>query len=249
MLSWGGKETISLPKLIYFADDEENMRLLVKSFLENEGYEVRLFSNGSDIRHAFDNHVPDLIILDVMMPGEDGLSVCSYIRHKSSVPIIIISAKDTPLDKAAGIMLGSDDYIAKPFLPLELIARIKALFRRIDMSFQPESNSYSCGNLTLYPAARKICVNEAAFNATPTEYEFLLYMLKKAGAAVSKQELLKAVWKYSDTSDSRVIDDLNKRLRKKLREADSTAVLETVWGYGYKLASYPGSKKENPDYD
>ena len=224
-----------MSKLIYFADDEENIRALVKTFLENEGYEVKLFKNGTSVREAFDRHVPDLIILDVMMPGEDGLSVCSYIRRKSRVPIIIVSAKDTPLDRVAGITLGSDDYISKPFLPLELIARVKALFRRSEMNTQPEPESLSCGNLTLRPDVHMAYVGGQILNVTPTEYEFLLYMIRRVGIAVSKKELLKEVWNYPDASDSRVIDDLNKRLRKKLRESRSTAILETVWGYGYRL--------------
>ena len=226
-----------MSKLIYVADDEENIRMLIKSFLENEGYEVRVFSDGAGIRRAFQERVPDLIILDVMMPGEDGLSVCSDLRRKSNVPIMIVSAKDTPLDKVAGIMLGSDDYIAKPFLPLEFIARVKALFRRSQMTAQMELESFTCGNMTLCPATRVIQIDGAVFSATPTEYEFLCYLIRRTGLAVSKKELLQAVWDYSSAEDSRVIDDLNKRLRKKLREAHSTAFVETVWGYGYRLMS------------
>ena len=224
-----------MAKLIYLADDEENIRLLMKQFLENEGYEVRLFADGTSVWKAFEEKIPDLVILDIMMPGEDGLSVCSYIRQKSTVPIVIVSAKDTPLERAAGIMLGSDDYIAKPFLPLELMARVKALFRRADMGRQQEPEAYSCGNLTLRPGLREVRAGGEALAVTPTEYEFLLYLMKRSGLAVSKKEILQAVWNYQDESDSRVIDDLMKRLRKKLRTAGSTVVLETVWGYGYRL--------------
>ena len=123
-----------MAKLIYVADDEKNIRSLMKTFLESEGYEVEVFSDGYSVRKAAEQRMPDLIILDVMMPGEDGFNVCAGIRKNSSVPIIIVSAKDSPLDKVAGLTLGSDDYITKPFLPLELTARVKALFRRAELS-------------------------------------------------------------------------------------------------------------------
>ena len=224
-----------MEKLIYLADDEAHIRQLMKTFLENEGYRVQLFADGPSIRRAFDAQAPDLIILDVMMPGEDGLSICSYIRSRSSVPILIVSARDTPLDRVAGITLGSDDYLSKPFLPLELTARVKALFRRAQLSSQPDSRPVSCGNLTLNPASHTIQIRQQPFSATPTEYAFLSYLVNRAGLAVSKKELLKAVWNYPDPGDSRVIDDLIKRLRRKMREAGSSAIVETIWGYGYRL--------------
>ena len=227
-----------MSKLIYLADDEENIRTLMKSFLENDGYEVEIFPNGTAIRQAFERHIPDLIILDVMMPGCDGLSLCSEFRRKSRVPIIIVSAKDTPLDKVTGLTLGCDDYLAKPFLPLELTARVKALFRRAEMSgdSSDEEKNYACGNMRIEQGSRKIYIENTPFSVTPTEFEFLVYLISRAETAVAKKDILKDVWNYQDPGDSRVIDDLVKRLRKKLREAGSTAILETVWGYGYRLS-------------
>ena len=227
-----------MPKLIYIADDEENIRLLIKAFLENEGYEVRAFSNGKDILRAFEEQRPDLMILDIMMPGVDGLSICSEIRNRSSVPIIIVSAKDTPLDRVTGLTLGSDDYISKPFLPLELIARVKAIFRRTEMTEESEEEQiYECGNMRIEQGPRKVFIDNNSFSVTPTEYEFLLYLIKRKDTAVSKKDILRAVWDYRDPSDNRVIDDLVKRLRKKLREASCTALVETVWGFGFRLSS------------
>jgi DNA-binding response OmpR family regulator len=229
-----------LARLIYLADDERDIRLLMKTFLENEGYQVETFENGSSIREAFDRRVPDLVILDVMMPGEDGLSVCTYIRKKSGVPIMIVSAKDTPFDRVTGITLGSDDYLTKPVLPLELVARVKAMFRRIDLTVREyvpvPDGPFRCGNLELEPSARKIRIAGQPFNVTPTEFEFLQYLIRHSQTAVSKHELLKQVWKFNDADvDSRVADDLIKRLRKKMKEAGSTAFIETVWGYGYRM--------------
>ena len=230
-----------MKKLIYIADDEENIRSLVKTFMENEGYEVETFSDGYSIKMAVNKRMPDLILLDIMMPGEDGLSVCSGIRKISTVPIIIISAKDSPMDRVTGITLGSDDYIVKPFLPLELVARVKALFRRAEMSAgdrgAEKKVSYQCGNMLLDQQARKLLIQGAAVPVTPTEFDFLLYLFERKGSAVAKTELLEQVWGYQGgQADVRASDDLVKRLRKKLRERRATGVIETVWGYGYRLA-------------
>ena len=226
-----------MAKLIYVADDEKNIRSLMKTFLESEGYEVEVFSDGYSVRKAAEQRMPDLIILDVMMPGEDGFSVCAGIRKNSIVPIIIVSAKDSPLDKVAGLTLGSDDYITKPFLPLELTARVKALFRRAELSSgdnrEQGEMAYQCGNMTLKLPERMVYVEKEPISVTPTEFDFLLYLFKRKGAAVSKKELLEQVWEYQAIQgDVRVSDDLVKRLRKKLRLQNATA----VWGYGYRLS-------------
>lgn len=229
-----------MPRLIYVADDEKNIRSMIKTFLENEGYEVETFSDGYSVTQAIERHMPDMLILDVMMPGEDGLSICARIRKKSGVPIIIVSAKDSPLDRVAGITLGSDDYISKPFLPLELTARVKALFRRAELSSGNGNNikkmEYECGNLLLNIQERKLYIQERPVPVTPTEFDFLLYLLERNGTAVSKKEILEQIWHYQgELYDVRMSDDLVKRLRKKMREYGATAFVETVWGYGYRL--------------
>lgn len=228
-------------KKIYLADDEKYIREIVTTFLENDGYEVRAFADGYSIRQAFDEQIPDMLILDIMMPGVDGLSLCSYFRKKSSVPIIIISAKDTPMDRVTGITLGSDDYLTKPFLPLELAVRVKALFRRMELlsdGKERKQQPISCGNLCVIPKNRRITIDGELFKTTPTEYEFLFYLIQRQQSAVSKKELLKDIWGYHEDvniEDTRVTDDLVKRLRKKLRESGSTAGIETIWGYGYQM--------------
>lgn len=231
-----------MPRRIYIADDEENIRSLMKTFLESEGFEVETFADGTSIREAVSRQMPDLVILDVMMPGEDGLSVCTAIRKSSGVPIIIVSAKDSPLDRVTGITLGSDDYIVKPFLPLELIARVKALFRRAELSAaesgagEAKEQIHQCGNLMLDVLSRKVAVDKENFPVTPTEFDFLRYLIERKETAVAKGELLEQVWGYQDTRfDSRVADDLVKRLRKKLRESHALVAIETIWGYGYRL--------------
>ena len=228
-------------KKIYLADDEKYIREIVTTFLENDGYEVRAFADGYSIRQAFDERIPDMLILDIMMPGVDGLSLCSYFRKKSSVPIIIISAKDTPMDRVTGITLWSDDYLTKPFLPLELAVRVKALFRRMELlsdGKERKQQPVSCGNLCVIPKNRRITIDGELFKTTPTEYEFLFYLIQRQQSAVSKKGLLKDIWGCHENiniEDTRVTDDLVKRLRKKLRERGSTAKIETIWGYGYQI--------------
>ena len=163
-------------KKIYLADDEKYIREIVTTFLENDGYEVRAFADGYSIRQAFDERIPDMLILDIMMPGVDGLSLCSYFRKKSSVPIIIISAKDTPMDRVTGITLWSDDYLTKPFLPLELAVRVKALFRRMELlsdGKERKQQPVSCGNLCVIPKNRRITIDGELFKTTPTELSLI----------------------------------------------------------------------------
>ncbi len=229
-----------MSKLIYVADDEKNIRSLIRTFLENEGYRVETFSDGYSVSQAVEEHMPDMLILDVMMPGEDGLNICARIRKTSSVPIIIVSAKDSPMDRVTGITLGSDDYLTKPFLPLELTTRVKALFRRAELSSGNQTAekkvTYECGNLTLNVQERKLYIEGKHVSITPTEFDFLLYLMERDEAAVSKKELLEQVWNCQDgLYEARMPDDLVKRLRRKLREYGASAIVETVWGYGYRL--------------
>lgn len=226
-------------KLIYVADDEENIRSMIQTFLESEGYEVVTFSDGKSVGTAVREKEPDLLILDIMMPGEDGLSVCSELRKRSKLPIIIVSAKDSPLDRVTGLMMGSDDYIVKPFMPLELLARVKALFRRNEMAlqaYQEEAELLSCGNMVLKPASRVASVDGSPLSITPVEFDFLCYLCKRKEAAVGKEELLRNVWKKeAGFGEERIPDDFIKRLRKKMRDKGSTARIETVWGYGCRI--------------
>jgi DNA-binding response OmpR family regulator len=176
-----------------------------------------------------------------MMPGMDGLTVCTQIRKTSHVPIIIVSAKDSPLDRITGITLGSDDYMVKPFLPLELVTRVKALFRRVDtFSGQEEEakESYEIGDIKLYPKRRAAKLKDKDFALTPLEFDFLCHMLERQEHAASRDDLLKSLWKVDSREvDTRAVDDMVKRLRKKLKDQKSTVKIETVWGYGFRLTS------------
>ena len=230
-----------MAKRIYVADDEQNICFLIQNFLEKEGYEVECFEDGESILEACEKSMPDMCILDVMMPGMDGLTVCTQIRKKSHVPINIVSAKDSPLDRITGITLGSDDYLVKPFLPLELVTRVKALFRRVEaFSAQEEEarDDMEFGDIRVYPKRRVATLSDNEFALTPLEFDFLCHMLEHPELAASRVDLLKTLWKVDSREvDTRAVDDMVKRLRKKLKEQGSSVKIETVWGYGFRLTA------------
>lgn len=232
----GERAVTHMKRTIYIADDEENIRNLMKLFLINGGYEVRVFANGDDLLRAFAEKPCDLVVLDIMMPGLDGLSLCTRIRQCSSAFIIIVSARDSELDRITGITLGSDDYLTKPFSPMELVARVGALFRRSELtSADSPLEKLRYGNFALDISARHAEVNGKQVELSPTEFEFILYLLKNRGRAVSREEFLKNVWKFDFEADTRATDDVVKRLRRKLEAAEAELHIESVWGYGFRL--------------
>jgi DNA-binding response OmpR family regulator len=235
-IQYGSKGAAALSKSIYVADDEDNIRNLIVMFLTNEGYDVTAFSNGDDLLKAFQNKPADMVILDIMMPGTDGLSLCMQIRKQSSVLIVIVSARDSEIDRITGITLGSDDYMTKPFSPMELTARVKALFRRLELDTGGVPPCVlSAGKFSIDTASRLAQVGGKPFDLTPTELAFMAYLLQSSGRAVSREELLKNVWKFDFEADTRATDDVVKRLRKKLAAAGADIRIETVWGFGFKL--------------
>jgi DNA-binding response OmpR family regulator len=167
-------------KSIYIAEDDADIRALIELFLNNEGYAVRAFSTGDALLDAFNAQPADMVILDIMLPGTDGLTLCARLRQRSNVPIIIVSARDSEADRIAGITLGSDDYLTKPFSPMELTARVKALFRRLELDRgAPATDSLLLNNLSLDPAARTAAVDGAPLDLTPTEFLLLAYLLRQ----------------------------------------------------------------------
>lgn len=226
---------------VLVVDDEKEIADLVEIYLVSDGYKVYKASNALEGLEILEKETIHLVLLDIMMPGMDGLTVCTQIRKTSHVPIIIVSAKDSPLDRITGITLGSDDYMVKPFLPLELVTRVKALFRRVDtFSGQEEEakESYEIGDIKLYPKRRAAKLKDEDFALTPLEFDFLCHMLERQEHAASRDDLLKSLWKVDSREvDTRAVDDMVKRLRKKLKDQKSTVKIETVWGYGFRLTS------------
>lgn len=223
-----------MSKLIYVADDDKNIRDLIAGFLRNDGFEVEVFENGDALLEAFTSRPADMLILDIMMPGTDGLTLCTKIRADNSVPIIIVSARDSEIDRITGITIGSDDYMVKPFSPLELVARVKAIFRRMQPDLSDENDGLLLfGDISVNQMERQALLRDKKLELTPTEFELMVYLLKNSGRAVPREELLKNVWGFESDIDTRATDDVIKRLRKKIK--DSNVKIMSVWGYGFKL--------------
>lgn len=224
---------------IYYADDEKEIRDIVSAFLKNSGYEVKTFATGDLLLTAFKEMPCDLILLDIMMPGTDGIGILRAIRELSKVPVILLTAKDTDSDYYNGLLLGSDDYITKPFKPMILSAKIHALLRRIQYESQAkgkqETKDLDCGNLHYSNRKQEFMVNGKPLPLTPTERRFLEFMMQRFEETVGRNEVLDAVWDMGHDVESRVADETNRRLRKKLTAAGANVYVQTVWGYGFKL--------------
>lgn len=224
-------------KIIYIADDEVNICNIIKSFLVKEGFEVETFNNGRSLLDAFNEKPADMLVIDVMMPELDGFSLCSEIRQKSSVPIIIVSAKDTEPDKIIGLNLGSDDYLTKPFSPMELIARIRSIFRRIELDKIQDINSgiLSIADVEINRDLKQALVHGKNLGLTGMEFAFLNYLAENKNKAISRSELLDKIWGFENEVETRATDDMIKRIRKKLSDMGSSLKIETVWGFGFKV--------------
>ncbi|MCR5611675.1 MAG: response regulator transcription factor [Clostridiales bacterium] len=224
-------------KTVYIADDDENIRQVIKTFLLNDGYAVEDFPTGDALLERFSSAPCDLAILDVMMPGRDGFAVLTELRKTSTVPIIMLTARDSENDFAMGLGLGSDDYITKPFSAMALLMRVRAIFRRIEFEnkkYRPaEDGKVGAGDLTLDEAGRSVLLSGEPLPLTPTEYGVLRHLMLHKGEAVSREELLNRVWGFESIVETRATDDTVRRLRQKLN--GSGVVISAVWGYGFKL--------------
>ena len=179
----------------------------------------------------------DLVILDIMMPGTDGLTCCRIIREKDKVPIVLLTAKDTEYDYVNGILQGGDDYLTKPFRPTVLLMRVKALLRRVEMERggNPMDRDVTVGDLRFSGAEKQLFCKGKIVSLSPNEMKMLLFLMHNEGKALSRDELLNQIWGYNDEVETRVTDETLRRIRSKLSAADSDILIETVWGYGYRL--------------
>ena len=223
---------------IYLADDEKSIRELLHSFLASDGYTVRSFENGDALLEAFRQEPAELVILDIMMPGTDGLTACRELRSVSDIPIILLTAKDSELDYVMGISQGSDDYLTKPFRPTILLMKVRALLRRVEMDRgKPAAavDELRYGDLRYSATENAVLCGNTPVALTQTELRLLSYMLKQPEKAYSREELLNAVWGFDSEVETRVTDETLRRIRKKLLQAGSTVSVSTIWGFGYKL--------------
>ncbi len=220
---------------VYVADDEKNIRELIGTFLREEGITVELFETGDQLLLHFMDEKADVIVLDVMMPGTDGFGIAKAVRKLSDVPIILLTARDSDRDFLEGFQTGADDYFTKPFSPVKLTLRIKAILSRQVASLTNQTDILSFDSLTLSSKDRSAAFQNQPIKLTNTEYELLRVLMLHKEEAVSRDELLFQVWGYESDVETRVTDDTIKRLRKKLRKVASDVQIETVWGYGFKL--------------
>lgn len=219
-------------KGVLVVDDEKEIRKIIKTYLVQEGIDVLEAADGSEALKVFDNEKVDLIILDVMMPKMDGWQTCKEIRKNSKVPIIMLTARGEEYDKLFGFELGVDDYVVKPFSPRELIARVKAVFQRIDM-FKSEDEIYIIEDLKINIKSRVASISEEEMILTPKEYDLLSFFVKNKGIVFSRDKILDEVWGYEFIGDSRTVDTHVKVLRERLGKKRSW--ISTIWGVGYKF--------------
>ncbi len=217
-------------KKILVVDDEERMRKIVSDFLHREGYEIEEAGDGAEAVEKFETSPADLIILDVMMPRMDGWQVCREIRKTSKVPIIMLTARSEEMDELTGFELGADEYIAKPFSPRILVARVNAILRR---AFGNDDELRRYGAIEVSKAAREVRVGGSPIELTYKEFELLCYLMDNAGIALSRGQILNNVWDYDYFGDERTVDTHVKTLRSKMGEAAD--YIRTVRGIGYKF--------------
>ncbi len=217
---------------VLVVDDEKNIVQLLKLYLSNEGYQVEAAYNGQEALDKARKLRPDLVVLDLMMPGIDGLEVCRRLRKESDVPVIILTARGEDVDKIVGLEVGADDYVTKPFNPRELVARVKAVLRR----YHPEGKAspvIEVGDLRIDVARREVSVGSRAVELRAKEFDLLVAFAQNPGIVLPREKLLSQVWGYDYLGDSRTIDVHVTWLREKL--SGSNVQIRTVWGVGYKL--------------
>lgn len=220
---------------ILVVDDDRNVRDLVSLYLQKEGLVPIAAGSGEEALQLIHQHTPEAIILDLMLPGMDGLEVCRNLRRVSDVPIIMLTAKGEEADRVVGLEMGADDYVVKPFSPRELVARVKAVLRRGKQPEGREDEILRFPELEINRANYRVYVFGEEAPLTPMEFRLLWYLASHEGRVCSRQELLERVWGYDTVSDVRTVDVHVKRLRRKLISPTGTFSITTAWGLGYRF--------------
>ncbi|MFR3787763.1 MAG: response regulator transcription factor [Agathobaculum desmolans] len=222
-----------MAKKILIVEDEANIRELLRLYLEREGYTVLEAENGVEGIKLWKSEKPDMLLLDVMMPVMDGWAVCKEIRAESDVPIIMLTAKGETADRVSGLEMGADDYIVKPLEMPEVIARVRAVFRRMAPDDAPEKLAFD--NLIIDKQAYDLVIKGKRMDAPPKEIELLYYLASSPNRVFTRAQLLDDVWGFDYFGDTRTVDVHVKRLREKLEGVSDKWELKTVWGVGYKF--------------
>ena len=222
---------------ILIVDDDTNICELLRLYIEKEGFTAELANDGESALRKFDSFSPDLILLDIMLPGLDGWQVCREIRKKSACPIIMLTAKGEVFDKVLGLELGADDYVVKPFETKEVVARINAVLRRSGKAGgrQDDSKEVSYDNLVINLTNYELKVKGVQVDTPPKEMELIYHLASNPNRVFTRDQLLDEVWGFDYFGDSRTVDVHIKRLREKLEGVSDKWTLKTVWGVGYKF--------------
>lgn len=221
---------------ILVADDDENVHRSLNTYFKREGYQLLSAFDGEEALMHVQKSRPDIVLLDIMMPKMDGLMVCREIRKESNLPIIMLTAKGEEFDKLLGLELGADDYITKPFSPREVLARIKAVLRRMhEMKEQDQSAHLVVDNLDIDMGAFIVKLNGKPVSCTPKETEILWTLASNPGMVFSREHLLQSIWGYDFLGDTRAVDSHIKRIRAKLCQEGNGWDIKTVWGVGYRF--------------
>ena len=218
--------------LIMVVDDDQDLAEMLGIVLTSEGYEVNLVSRGDEVISAFESQAPDLILLDIMLPGIDGVQVCKLIREKSMVPIVMLTAKGETQDVVAGLEAGADDYMVKPFNPQELVARLRVRLRR---SGAVSNSGLKIGNIEIDQVSHTILRNGHTIPLTRLEFDLIVALAKEPGRVFTREALLSEVWGYRPATDTRLVNVHIQRLRAKVEEnPEDPKIILTVRGVGYK---------------
>lgn len=223
-------------KLILVVDDEPNIVDLTTLYLEQEGFEVDSAGDGRVALEKVSQRSPALIVLDIMLPEVDGFEVCRRVRADSDVPILMLTARDDDIDKIVGLELGADDYLTKPFNPRELVARVKAILRRLERKPDEHKEPIKVGDLSIDPARREVLVAGERVELRAKEFDLLSTLAEHEGIVLSREQLLNIVWGYEFYGESRTVDVHIAHLRKHIAGSEEVSI-ETVTGVGYKLVA------------
>jgi len=226
---------------VLIVDDESNIRELVSVYMTAAGYQVLTAADGNAALAAFREHTPDLVVLDIMIPGLDGAEVCAAIRAESSVPVIMLTARESELDKVALLERGADDYVTKPFSPAELVARVRAVLRRTSGAEEASKReaagtAIEVGGLRVDPATREVSVDGSVIELTAREFDLLAAMASEPGVVFSRESLLERAWGFNEFVEARGVDVHVRHIREKLDDdAVKPRFIETVRGVGYRV--------------
>ncbi|MCA9926908.1 MAG: response regulator transcription factor [Anaerolineales bacterium] len=225
---------------ILVVEDENSIRTVIRTYLESAGFTAVCIDNGLDALSAAREAQPDLIILDLNLPGMDGMEVAARIRQESDVYILMLTARNEEDDRVTGLRIGADDYLTKPFSPRELVARVEAILRRTRRSV-PSKPGFHFDNLSIDPQSHEVIIHDQLIDMTSTEFNVLLELVRHAGRVLTREQLIDRVWGINFYGNDRVVDVYVGQVRRKLEQASGESLIQTVRGVGYKFVD---QKKE-----